>query len=101
MDFRSNEADRIAQKFQCGARLRIEFPNAHTPFSRCRRASRGSRSFEMDYARSAAAASTANPVGVFVLRSLAFHATSKPATPFSATTPAARTFPQHNGAVAS
>src|SRR5437879_8634857 len=52
MDFRSNEADRIAQKLPIRRCLRIEFPSDHTPlFLVVATPARGSWSFDMDYAK--------------------------------------------------
>src|SRR5437879_11314915 len=54
MDFRSNEADRIAQKLPIRRCLRIEFPSDHTPlFLVVATPARGSWSFDMDYAKPA------------------------------------------------
>ena len=52
MDFRSNEADRIAQKLPIRRCLRIEFPSDHTPlFLVVATPARGSWSFDMDYTK--------------------------------------------------
>jgi hypothetical protein len=54
MDFRSNEADRIALNFRYGAALRIEIPSNHKPFfSLWSRFARGGWSFDMDYTKPA------------------------------------------------
>jgi len=54
MDFRSNEADRIAQKLPIRRCVRIEFPSDHTPlFLVVATPARGSWSFDMDYAKPA------------------------------------------------
>src|SRR5882757_9187216 len=53
MDFRSNEADRIALIVPIRRCRRIEFPSDHTPFLVVATHARGGWSFDMDYAKPA------------------------------------------------